>query len=89
MFTFTPALSRKRGQPAQASVILAVGPANPDAFIFPGAGKMKALLGAGAVSDLSSRTGLGLLPNREPSHKWPGYFQKTDQFTVSVTPGTY
>jgi hypothetical protein len=25
---------------------------------------------------LSSLTGLGTLPNREPSHEWLGYFQK-------------
>jgi hypothetical protein len=25
---------------------------------------------------LSSLTGLEKFPNREPSHKWPGYFQK-------------
>ena len=26
--------------------------------------------------DLSSLTGLGRLPNREPSHEWLGYFQR-------------
>jgi hypothetical protein len=27
--------------------------------------------------DLSSLAGLGIFPNREPSHEWLGYFQGT------------